>query len=625
MASAGLRRGALPYLRIRDLQKIDKYQLYKIAVYKNEQEYYAAFCTPECAKYIDQYLDWRQRLGEKLHESTPLLRKSFDTVTEVNRPKPISHYIISTMITSLLDKTGVRVANEVNQRTELMQCHGFRKFFKTICINAGMNPLYSEYLMGHRSGLTKSYFKPSDMELLEGNDKALGYTAVINDLTINEEYRLRKRIDELAKKKDEIEIMEIKHSEEIKTMRDQMNQIMIMIRQKKYPQQKGTAGFIELELNHKYDKKTIVSDVYDDNWNKTIKQFKERAKQKGISKEHTDLLTDLMDDYAGKIIAMFGVSRKEARIEDLFLDRAKEQIVAVALEFIEKQTVKLFLNQVNTPYIAIKVKNHTETMPLESWTFGDWLAASFYNHLKEGAKKEVHEGAERSLMMAVRVLSAENIKNIQTILRFEADKTGDTITLNSRVASFINEQDSSESRIWYDLCNKDWEIVRITANEWSIERNYPQILFKRHAVNKAQVLPNKDYPKDKNYLEAFMKLTNVYDDHDSKLIASVYVVALFLLADLPKPVMMPHGTHGSGKSTFQEFIKQVVDPSGAPTTAFPNSLAELIQELDHSYLTFFDNVSEISALTSDTLCRVVTGSGLIRDSYTVTTKTLSII
>ena len=156
MASAGLRRGALSYLRIRDIQKIDKYQLYKIAVYKNEQEYYAAFCTPECANYIDQYLDWRQRLGEKLHESTPLLRKSFDTVTEVNRPKPISHYIISTMITSLLDKTGVRVANQVYQRTELMQCHGFRKFFKTTCINAGMNPLYSEYVMGHRSDLTFS-------------------------------------------------------------------------------------------------------------------------------------------------------------------------------------------------------------------------------------------------------------------------------------------------------------------------------------------------------------------------------------------------------------------------------------------------------------------------------------
>ena len=83
--------------------------------------------------------------------------------------------------------------------------------------------------MGHRSGLTKSYFKPTDQELLEGNDKALGYVAAINDLTINEECRLHKKIDELTKKKNEIEIMESKHNEEIQAMLDQMDQIMTMI------------------------------------------------------------------------------------------------------------------------------------------------------------------------------------------------------------------------------------------------------------------------------------------------------------------------------------------------------------------------------------------------------------
>ena len=121
------------------------------------------------------------------------------------------------------------MTNDCRDRGESMQTHGFRKFFKTTCINAGMNPLYSEYVMGHRSGLTKSYFKPSDSELLEGNDKALGYISAINDLTINEEFRLRKKVDELNKKKDEIELMEIKHQQEIKTMHDQMNQIMTMI------------------------------------------------------------------------------------------------------------------------------------------------------------------------------------------------------------------------------------------------------------------------------------------------------------------------------------------------------------------------------------------------------------
>ena len=48
MASAGLRVGALPSLKIRNLERIDKYQLYKITVYENEDEEYFTFCTPEC-------------------------------------------------------------------------------------------------------------------------------------------------------------------------------------------------------------------------------------------------------------------------------------------------------------------------------------------------------------------------------------------------------------------------------------------------------------------------------------------------------------------------------------------------------------------------------------------------
>jgi len=233
MSSAGLRRGALSYLRIRDLQRIDNYQLYKINVYKKEREQYTTFCTPECAKYIDQYLDWRKRIGEQLKPNSPLFRIEFDTATEYNSPKAVSTHVVAFMIHKLLDRTGVRVpaANRHTQRTELMQTHGFRKYFKTTCINSGMNPLYSEYVMGHRSGLTKSYLKPTDTELLEGNDKALGYVSAINDLAINEEFRLRKKVDELTKKKDEIELMEIKHNQEIKVMRDKMTQIISMIQQ----------------------------------------------------------------------------------------------------------------------------------------------------------------------------------------------------------------------------------------------------------------------------------------------------------------------------------------------------------------------------------------------------------
>ena len=91
-----------------------------------------------------------------------------------------------------------------------------------------------------------------------------------------------------------------------------------------------------------------------------------------------------MDENAGKIIDMFGITRTNETNQALGVaESRKEQVVSIALDFVEKQTVKLFLNQVNTPYIAVKVKNHTETMPLISQTFEDWLPATFYNHQKE--------------------------------------------------------------------------------------------------------------------------------------------------------------------------------------------------------------------------------------------------
>jgi hypothetical protein len=106
-------------------------------------------------------------------------------------------------------------------------------------------------------------------------------------------------------------------------------------------------------------------------------------------------------------------------------------------------------------------------------------------------------------------------------------------------------------------------------------------------------------------MDQFIRLVNLFDDEDNKLLAKVYLISLFLLANLPKPMMIPHGIHGSGKSTFQ-------DPAAALTTAFPNDLKELVQILSHSYLTFFDNVSEMTQMSSDQLCRTVTGSGFTK-------------
>ena len=72
LSSSGLRHGALPILKIRDLKKIEKYNLYQITAYrKSKKSKYYTFCSPECATLIDSYLDYRKKQGEELKGNSP--------------------------------------------------------------------------------------------------------------------------------------------------------------------------------------------------------------------------------------------------------------------------------------------------------------------------------------------------------------------------------------------------------------------------------------------------------------------------------------------------------------------------------------------------------------------------
>lgn len=49
MSSSGLRHGAVNILKLRDLEKIEKYNIHQITAYRKSKKYsYKTFCTPEC-------------------------------------------------------------------------------------------------------------------------------------------------------------------------------------------------------------------------------------------------------------------------------------------------------------------------------------------------------------------------------------------------------------------------------------------------------------------------------------------------------------------------------------------------------------------------------------------------
>jgi hypothetical protein len=113
------------------------------------------------------------------------------------------------LVSKLLRDTGIRPVappTELNRPThyrfEIIECHGFRKFFESNAFKAGMNNMYIRRLMGQKSGLEDSYLQIGEEELLEGSGRHTGYVDIIDQVTNNDEYRLRIQVEILKVEKN---------------------------------------------------------------------------------------------------------------------------------------------------------------------------------------------------------------------------------------------------------------------------------------------------------------------------------------------------------------------------------------------------------------------------------------
>jgi len=70
MASTGMRVGALPELKLKHIKRYrvgNNNHVYRIQVYASSKKYaYITFCSPECAKAIDSYLEYRKRIDNSI-------------------------------------------------------------------------------------------------------------------------------------------------------------------------------------------------------------------------------------------------------------------------------------------------------------------------------------------------------------------------------------------------------------------------------------------------------------------------------------------------------------------------------------------------------------------------------
>jgi len=206
LVSSGCRIGSIPGLHVRDLERKENENLYKVTIYENDVEEYFTFTTPEAADALDQYLDMRKRFGEKINPDSPLIREQFDTRDpfSIAAPKTVKSSTLAGKLAQLAERAGIREKRLLKEgekfgsvRKAVPIVHGFRKSFSTFAHSAKMDTIVRMRLEGHSVGISDHYVLPPDQEFLEE------YVRAVDNLTIDPTKRMARKIEKLEVQKSQ--------------------------------------------------------------------------------------------------------------------------------------------------------------------------------------------------------------------------------------------------------------------------------------------------------------------------------------------------------------------------------------------------------------------------------------
>jgi integrase len=233
--SSGIRLGAWDYLKWGHITKLDGAA--KMRVYAGEEEEYFTFITSEAYNALEEWMEFRKKSGENVTKDSWLMIQLWDTKGLNLNPKKLGLEGVKSLIETAIRVSGVRTKIPGKKRYEFPTNHGFRKFFKTHAEQV-MKPINVEMLMGHSVGLSRSYYKPRESELLED------YLKAVPLLTINEVNKVMQEKDAAFKgieanlQKKDREIEELRHNDKMKedalaTLSDQVMRLMVEVQELK--------------------------------------------------------------------------------------------------------------------------------------------------------------------------------------------------------------------------------------------------------------------------------------------------------------------------------------------------------------------------------------------------------
>jgi hypothetical protein len=241
-----------------------------------------------------------------------------------------------------------------------------------------------------------------------------------------------------------------------------------------------------------------------------------------------------------------------------------------------------------------KKKIRLVNIPINSKKFKNWLAYLIYEKENKGAGRDA-------------------VNSAVTVLMGKAQKEGKEYHLYNRVAP-------AEDGVWVDMADENWRAIKITKDGWEIIDN-PPILFKRYNHQKPLCEPVKADTEVEAAQNAMKLLNHVNikinqddDEKDQVLIEDTKLAVIctsisYLIPIIAHPIMVVYGPQGAAKSYLHKLVRRILDPSITELLTLPHDDNEIIQQLDHNWCCFYDNLTYLPSSVSDVFCRAATGSG----------------
>ncbi len=162
--SSAIRPGALVHLKLEDLDLTPP----DIGIIRVKAEYpgnklkqtYYTLMTPEAKRFLEEWLEYRERQGEELTSESWVLGK-------------LSYHGLRVAWSRLLKKVGL---TEKSGGQHIYHFHTLRKYFRTFC---GLDERVRERLMGHKGKyLDDSYFRPPEKDVLNAYLEAIPHLTI---------------------------------------------------------------------------------------------------------------------------------------------------------------------------------------------------------------------------------------------------------------------------------------------------------------------------------------------------------------------------------------------------------------------------------------------------------------